>query len=182
MLTGEYCLQAIKEHNMDRAIIFCRTQLDCDNLERYLKQVGGNKYSCVCLHGDRKPAERKANLEKFKKNSVRFLICPDVAARGIDITGLPYMIIVTLPDEKSNYVHRIGRLGRAEHMGLAISLVSTVPERVWYHGDWCKTRRRNCWNTRLTDDKGCCMWYNEKNYLAEIEDHLNVTIQQVDKT
>lgn len=181
ILKGEYCIRAIDEHNMDRAIIFCRTKLDCDNLERYLKQRGGQKYSCVCLHGDRKPFERKANLEKFKKQECKFLICTDVAARGLDITGLPFMINVTLPDEKSSYVHRIGRVGRAERMGLAISLVSTVPEKVWYHGEWCSSRGRNCRNTNLTDNGGCCIWYNEKNLLAEIEEHLNVTITQVDK-
>ena len=82
------------------------------------------------LHGDRKPHERKANLEMFKAMEVKFLICTDVAARGIDIKGLPFMLNVTLPDEKSNYVHRIGRVGRAERMGLAISLVATVPEKV----------------------------------------------------
>jgi ATP-dependent RNA helicase DDX1 len=84
-----------------------------------------------------------------------------------------------LPDEKSNYVHRIGRVGRAERMGLAISLVATVPEKVWYHG--CPSRGKNCWNTNLTQQKGCCIWYNEKQYLGEIEDHLIITIQQVDK-
>lgn len=180
VLKGEYCIRAIKEHKMDRALIFCRTKLDCDNLERYLKKSGGQQFSCVCLHGDRKPAERKANLEKFKRQEVKFLICTDVAARGLDITGLPFMINVTLPDEKSNYVHRIGRVGRAERMGLAISLVSSVPEKVWYHGEWCPSRGRNCSNTNLTDQGGCCVWYNEPRYLAEIEDHLNVTIQQVD--
>ncbi|XP_033312984.1 ATP-dependent RNA helicase Ddx1 [Bombus bifarius] len=180
ILKGEYCIRAIKEHNMDRAIIFCRTKLDCDNLERYLKQSDRNQFLCVCLHGDRKPAERKSNLEKFKRQEVKFLICTDVAARGLDISGLPFMINMTLPDEKSNYVHRIGRVGRAERMGLAISLVSKVPEKVWYHGEWCPSRGRNCSNTNLTDKGGCCIWYNEPNYLAEIEDHLNVTIQQVD--
>lgn len=75
---------------MDRAIIFCRTKLDCDNLEKYMKQLDRNKYSCVCLHGDRKPNERKANLECFKRGEVKFLICTDVAARGLDITGLPF--------------------------------------------------------------------------------------------
>ncbi|XP_050464121.1 ATP-dependent RNA helicase Ddx1 [Cataglyphis hispanica] len=179
MLKGEYCIRAIKEHKMDRALIFCRTKLDCDNLERYLKQAGGQQFSCVCLHGDRKPAERKANLERFKRQEVKFLICTDVAARGLDITGLPFMINITLPDEKSNYVHRIGRVGRAERMGLAISLVSSVPEKVWYHGEWCPSRGRNCQNTNLTNQGGCCTWYNEPNYLAEIEDHLNVTIQQI---
>ncbi|XP_034238191.1 ATP-dependent RNA helicase Ddx1 [Thrips palmi] len=185
MMKGEYCVKAIDEHKMDKALVFCRTKLDCDNLEKYFNQLGGgprnpsNPYSCVCLHGDRKPAERKENLEAFKQGKVKFLICTDVAARGIDINGLPFMINVTLPDEKSNYVHRIGRVGRAERMGLAISLVSTVPEKVWFHGEWCPSRGRNCSNARLTNEGGCCIWYNEHQYLADIEDHLNVTIQQV---
>ncbi|XP_017863902.1 PREDICTED: ATP-dependent RNA helicase Ddx1 [Drosophila arizonae] len=182
LLKGEYCIRAIDQHKMDRAIIFCRTKLDCDNLEQYLRLRGGQRYSCVCLHGDRKPQERKQNLESFKRQQVKFLICTDVAARGLDITGLPFMINITLPDDKCNYVHRIGRVGRAERMGLAISLVSTVPEKVWYHGEWCKTRGRNCNNTNLTDVRGCCIWYNELNLLGEVEEHLNITIQQVDKS
>ena len=62
----------------------------------------------------------------------RFLICTDVAARGIDIRGLPYVINMTLPasDEKESYVHRIGRVGRADRMGLAIAIVATVREKV----------------------------------------------------
>lgn len=72
------------------AIIFCRTKLDCDNLERYFRQIDSSKYSCVCLHGDRQPQERKQNLEMFKKSEVKFLICTDVAARGIDVSGLPF--------------------------------------------------------------------------------------------
>ncbi|XP_030375469.1 ATP-dependent RNA helicase Ddx1 [Scaptodrosophila lebanonensis] len=182
LLKGEYCLRAINEHKMERAIIFCRTKQDCDNLEQFLRSRGGQSYSCVCLHGDRKPQERKQNLEMFKREKVKFLICTDVAARGLDITGLPFMINMTLPDDKTNYVHRIGRVGRAERMGLAISLVSTVPEKVWYHGEWCKSRGRNCNNTNLTDVRGCCIWYNEPNLLAEVEEHLNITIQQVDKS
>lgn len=90
MLKGDYLITAIEEHKMDRAILFCRTKLDCDNLEKYLKQVGGQKYSCVCLHGDRNPKERKANLDLFKASKVKFLICTDVAARGLDISGLPF--------------------------------------------------------------------------------------------
>ena len=184
ILKGEYCVAAIKKFNMDHGIIFCRTKLDCDNLERHLRNLKDrNRFSCVCLHGDRKPQERKANLEKFKNKEVRFLICTDVAARGLDIKGLPFMINVTLPDEKSNYVHRIGRVGRAERMGLAISLVSQVPEKVWFHGEWCSSRGRNCNSTRLTHEspRGCCTWYNEMQCLADIEEHLGVTIQQVSK-
>ncbi|KAK0178658.1 hypothetical protein PV327_007531 [Microctonus hyperodae] len=179
ILKGEYCIKAIREHKMNRAIIFCRTKSDCDNLERYFKQIDGSELSCVCLHGDRKPQERRVNLEKFKQQEVKFLICTDVAARGLDIAGLPFLINMILPDDKSNYVHRIGRVGRAERMGLAISLVSNVPEKVWYHGEWCSSRGRNCENTNLTNEGGCCIWYNELQYLADIEEHLNVTISQI---
>lgn len=81
------------------------------------------------------------------------------------------VINITLPDEKSNYVHRIGRVGRAERMGLAISLVSSVPEKVWYHGEWCGSRGRNCWNTNLTTQKGCCVWLNEKTVSSICESY-----------
>jgi len=178
ILKGEYCARAIREHKMDQGMIFCRTKLDCDNLEYYFKSLGYGA-DFTCLHGDRKPAERKANLEKFKDGRIKFLICTDVAARGLDVKGLPFMINMTLPDDKANYTHRIGRVGRAERMGLAISLVAQMPEKVWYHGEWCKSRGRNCYNTRLTDQGGCCIYYNEPQLLSEIEEHLGVTIQQV---
>uniref|UniRef100_A0A803JJS7 ATP-dependent RNA helicase n=1 Tax=Xenopus tropicalis TaxID=8364 RepID=A0A803JJS7_XENTR len=184
VLKGEYTVRAIKEHKMDQAIIFCRTKLDCDNMEQYFIQQGGgpdkkgHQFSCVCLHSDRKPQERKHNLERFKKCEVRFLICTDVAARGIDIHGVPYVINVTLPDEKQNYVHRIGRVGRAERMGLAISLVAAEKEKVWYHV--CSSRGKGCHNTRLKEDGGCTIWYNETQLLSEIEEHLTCTISQVE--
>ncbi|XP_033114338.1 ATP-dependent RNA helicase DDX1-like [Anneissia japonica] len=187
ILKPDYLLHAIKEHDMDQAIIFCRTKLDCDNVEKFLIKHGGgprptmpdSKFSCVCLHGDRRPQERRENLQRFKSFEVALLICTDVAARGLDISGVPYVINVTMPDEKQNYVHRIGRVGRAERMGLAISLVSTVPEKVWYHS--CPSRGKNCNNTRLKTDNGCCIWYNEMQYLADVEEHLGITIDTVDK-
>jgi ATP-dependent RNA helicase DDX1 len=104
LLKGEYTVRAIQVHKMDKAIIFCRTKLDCDNLERYLKTYEKNfpgQFTCVCLHGDRPPPQRKANLEAFKKSQVRFLICTDVAARGLDVSGLPFVINVTLPGKIS---------------------------------------------------------------------------------
>lgn len=68
ILKGEYTIRAIRKHKMDQAIIFCRTKLDCDNLESYLKTQESKKgeFSCVCLHGDRRPQERTNNLQKFK--------------------------------------------------------------------------------------------------------------------
>ena len=60
---------------------------------------------------------------------MRFLICTDVAARGIDISGLPNVVNMTLPNEAEDYIHRVGRVGRAEALGLAVSFVSAVPEQ-----------------------------------------------------
>uniref|UniRef100_A0A8C1LC18 ATP-dependent RNA helicase n=1 Tax=Cyprinus carpio TaxID=7962 RepID=A0A8C1LC18_CYPCA len=156
ILKGEYAIRAIKEHKMDQAIIFCRTKIDCDNMEQYfIKQGGGEAHS---------------------SGFMKFLICTDVAARGIDIRGVPYVINVTLPDEKQNYVHRIGRVGRADRMGLAISLVAMEKEKVWYHV--CASRGKSCYNTRLKENGGCTIWYNEKELLSEIEEHLKCTITQ----
>ena len=171
---------------MDQGIIFCRTKLDCDNMERYFRFRGMSVerdptlFTCVCLHADRRPAERKSNLQAFKNGEVRFLICTDVAARGLDLKGIPYVINVTIPDDKMSYVHRIGRVGRAERMGLAISFASTIPEKVWYHS--CPSRGKNCYNTNLKDGGGCCIWYDELLYLGDIEEHLGETIPQIDHT
>lgn len=64
-------------------------------------------------------------------------------------------------------------------MGLAISLVASVPEKVWYHG--CPSKGKACSNTALVEHGGCGKWYQEPQLLAEIEDHLGVTIQQTDR-
>lgn len=66
----------------------------------------------------------QANLAAFKEGDVRFLICTDVAARGVDIKGLPYVVNMTLPDVPENYIHRIGRVGRQDCLGLAVSIVA----------------------------------------------------------
>jgi ATP-dependent RNA helicase DDX1 len=172
--------------DMDQCIIFCRTNVDCDNLEAYLTEVGGgqkfragaekgkeNAYSCVVLAGMRGMDERRRNLEAFKSGCVRFLVCTDVAARGLDIKELPYVINMTLPDETENYIHRIGRVGRADRMGLAISLVATgTKEKVWFHK--CANRGKGCNNTKLVDQGGCTIWYDEPNIFNAVKKRLHV--------
>lgn len=176
-----YTVKAIENLKMDQGIIFCRTKLDCDNLSDFMvamsEQTKTDRYSCVRLHSSLSQRDRQSNLDAFKRKEVRFLICTDVAARGIDVKGIPFVIQVTLPDERANYIHRIGRVGRAERMGLAVSLVGTQPEKVWFH----KCNRRECYNTRLVDKGGCCKWFDELGMLAEIEDHLKCSIQQIER-
>jgi len=111
VLKGLYCVAAIERLKMERALIFCRTKLDCDNLEQFLLQYGKKApqdnlakalpFSCVCLHADRRPEERNANLQAFKDEKARFLICTDVAARGLDISGLPFSEFISLKKKHS---------------------------------------------------------------------------------
>ncbi|EGT33857.1 hypothetical protein CAEBREN_19095 [Caenorhabditis brenneri] len=175
ILKGIYVVKAIQALQMDKAIIFCRTKQQCDHMETFLHQ---NNLTAACLHGDRSAEERQNSLESFKKGEMRFLVCTDVVARGLDVQGVPFVINVTLPDEKSQYVHRIGRVGRAERMGLSISLVSTCEEKVWFHK--CRGRGVGCTNTKDIAQGGCTIWFDEKKMLGEIEEHLGSTISTVD--
>jgi ATP-dependent RNA helicase DDX1 len=114
--------------------------------------------------------ERKRNLEAFKDGDVRILIATDVAARGIDVSGLPYVVNMTLPEQSENYIHRVGRVGRAERMGLAISLVAAnVKEKVW----WCQNKKKPPqFDRRLFDEGGNCKWQSEGKMMHEVEKRL----------
>lgn len=174
---------------MSQVMIFCRTNLDCMNLEKFFlhqnslpdnaKKGLEAKYTCKILGGMLSMDERRANLQLFKENEVRILICTDVAARGIDITGLPYVINMTLPDEAEDYVHRIGRVGRSDRMGLAISLVAIEDdEKVWYH----KCNKKGgigCQNRQLVETGGCTIWYHEQQCLQKIHAKIQNTILQM---
>ena len=115
-------LGLIDSLNMEQALIFCRTNVDCDKLEALLTAAGGsarfrgamergkeNSYSCVVLAGMRSMDERRKNLEAFKAGDVRFLVCTDVAARGLDVRELPFVINMCLPENAESYIHRVGR-------------------------------------------------------------------------
>ena len=82
------------------------------------------------------------------------------------------VVNVTMPDDKQNYIHRIGRVGRADRMGLAISLVSTVKEKVWYHS--CPSRGKSCNNTNLKERGGCAIWYDEKQVRSVVKILIDV--------
>lgn len=102
-------------------LIFCRTRAGSDRLADKLNKLG---YNVEALHGDVSQAGRERILAKFKAGKATILVATDVAARGIDVNNLSHVINFDLPDSPEQYVHRIGRTGRAGNTGKAISLVA----------------------------------------------------------
>jgi ATP-dependent RNA helicase DDX1 len=180
LLKARYLVEIINHFKIEQAIIFIRTRVDAQHLETYFNRLsdheargGGSAmqraYSCLQLHAGKGTDARLSNLEAFKNGDVRFLIATDVAARGIDVKEMPFVINMTLPDKAEDYVHRVGRVGRAGAPGLAISLVAACEEKVWFHS--CKDKEK-CHNSKLAAKGGCCIWYNEPQLLTAIEERL----------
>lgn len=107
--------------NTKRTIIFCQTKKECDEL---LMDLSVRGYNAEAMHGDIMQSMRIKTLDRFKQGSFNFLIATDVAARGIHVDDIDLVINFKLPQEFETYVHRIGRTGRADHVGEAISLVN----------------------------------------------------------
>ena len=101
-------------------LVFTRTKLAASRLASWLDRAG---IDAVAIHSDRSQPERTRALEEFKTGEIRVLVATDVAARGLDIEDLPHVVNFELPWNPQDYIHRIGRTGRAGQMGDAISLV-----------------------------------------------------------
>jgi superfamily II DNA/RNA helicase len=111
----------IRSEHVQNALIFCNRKRDVDILHKSLSRHG---FSVGALHGDMAQSVRFATLEKFKANEIRLLCCSDVAARGIDIGGLSHVFNFDVPHHAEDYVHRIGRTGRAGLEGRAFTLAA----------------------------------------------------------
>ena len=108
------------EENIQQALVFTRTKHGADRLAQQLERDG---ISAIPIHGNRSQSQRTRALADFKAGTVRILVATDIAARGLDIDQLPHVINFELPNVPEDYVHRIGRTGRAGSTGEAISLV-----------------------------------------------------------
>ncbi|KAF3982576.1 MAG: DEAD/DEAH box helicase [Methylococcales symbiont of Hymedesmia sp. n. MRB-2018] len=111
----------ISTNNWDRVLVFTRTKHGANRLTQKLQKDG---ISAVAIHGNKSQGARTRALAEFKANEIRVLVATDIAARGIDIIELPHVVNFELPNIPEDYVHRIGRTGRASSLGEAISLVS----------------------------------------------------------
>ncbi len=119
--------QLVRDKDVKQAFVFVNSKLGCARLARALERDGLNT---AALHGDKSQDERLKALDAFKSGHVDLLICTDVAARGLDIKDVPAVFNVDIPFNAEDYVHRIGRTGRAGASGLAISFVSEKDARL----------------------------------------------------
>ena len=117
----------IRQRELKQVIVFSNTKIGASRLSRHLEQCG---IKASAIHGDKTQQERMAALEAFKKGEIEVLVATDVAARGLDISDLPCVINFDLPYNAEDYVHRIGRTGRAGASGDAISVYSDKDERL----------------------------------------------------
>ena len=107
-------------------LVFTMTKMDADNVTRLLDLKG---YEAAALHGDIMQNQREKVLERFRSKKTRILVATDVAARGIDISGISHVVNYSLPFDAATYVHRIGRTGRAGAEGIAVTFVRPEERR-----------------------------------------------------
>ena len=113
-------LHIIQEHNWSQVLVFTRTKFGANNVAEFLTKNG---VMAMALHGNKSQSARTQALAGFKSGEIRALVATDIAARGIDIDELPHVVNYEIPNVPEDYVHRIGRTGRAGASGEAVSLV-----------------------------------------------------------
>ncbi|MDN7967784.1 DEAD/DEAH box helicase [Burkholderia multivorans] len=116
----ELLTHLIREHNWFQVLVFTRTKHGANRLAEQLTKDG---ISAMAIHGNKSQSARTRALAEFKNNTLQVLVATDIAARGIDIDQLPHVVNFDLPNVPEDYVHRIGRTGRAGATGEAVSLV-----------------------------------------------------------
>ena len=120
----------LRDKRIDQVLLFSRTKHGADRIVRNLKK---EKITAAAIHGDKAQNARQRALQDFKDSKIRVLVATDIAARGIDIDKLGYVINYDIPNESETYVHRIGRCGRAGEDGVSISICE--PEENAYIND-----------------------------------------------
>ena len=114
-------LELIVDEQWDQVLVFTKTKHGANRLTRYLEEGG---IRAAAIHGNKSQAARTKALANFKRGSVKILVATDIAARGLDIEQLPQVVNFDLPNVAEDYIHRIGRTGRAGSTGQAVSLVA----------------------------------------------------------
>ncbi|MEZ5085184.1 MAG: DEAD/DEAH box helicase [Tessaracoccus sp.] len=124
----EIVARVVQAEGAGKLMVFCRTKRAAQRLSDELVDRG---FAAAAIHGDLNQAARERALKKFRSGTIKVLVATDVAARGIDITGVTHVINYECPDTDATYVHRIGRTGRAGNSGVAITLVDWQDVQRW---------------------------------------------------
>jgi ATP-dependent RNA helicase RhlE len=119
--------ELLKDQAMDSVLVFTRTKHRADRIVRDLSRI---KIKAAVIHGNRSQSQRVAALDSFKRGHARVLVATDIAARGINVEGISHVINYDVPTVAEDYVHRIGRTGRAEAIGEAYTLVTPLDEKM----------------------------------------------------
>ncbi len=119
-------LENVLKENKGTVLVFSKTKIGAKKISRAIEAMGG---SAIEIHSDRSLFQRKEAIRGFKSGKYRILVATDIAARGIDVSNISLVINYDLPENSSDYVHRIGRTGRAGNSGLAISFVTPNQRR-----------------------------------------------------
>ena len=117
----------INSEKIKSGFIFCNRKTNVDYVASELRKFN---FNISALHGDMSQEKRKEMLNLFKSNKTDFLVCSDIASRGIDISSIPVVINYDVPMNVDDYIHRIGRTGRAGHMGKAYSICRIEDEKI----------------------------------------------------
>ncbi len=131
-------VQLLKDESADSVLLFARTKRRADRIVQKLKR---EKVSAAVIHGDRSQGQRVRALESFRQGKTRVLVATDIAARGIDVEGISHVINYDVPQQSEDYVHRIGRTGRAEAVGNAFTFVAPDDERMVHRIEYVLGRK-----------------------------------------
>ena len=117
----------LRETGFDRCMVFCNTKSSAERVAYFLRMRG---VDAECIHGDIPQKRREQILTRFRRGELPVFVSTDVAARGIDVDDVDIVFNADIPDEAHDYIHRIGRTGRAKRQGVAVSLVGDYPSRI----------------------------------------------------
>ena len=117
----------LEETGFDRCMVFCNTKGSTERIAKFLQMRG---VDAECIHGDIPQRKREQVMDKFRRGELRVFVSTDVAARGIDVDDVDIVFNCDIPDENQDYIHRIGRTGRAKRQGVAVTLVSDYPAKM----------------------------------------------------
>ena len=138
----------LNETGFDRCMCFCNTKGATERITKFLQMRG---IDAECIHGDIPQRKREQVMDKFRQGKLRVFVSTDVAARGIDVDDVDIVFNCDIPDENQDYIHRIGRTGRAKRQGVAVSLIADYPSKLRID-DIAKNTRNEIVPVKFGDD------------------------------